>query len=228
MADNAKRVLLTPVFRMSYPDLLKAKAFKDGGEKHFGVEMIFPADDLDSFKGANPETGELEDVDVRVVAATLAKQQWPNMKVKEAVASNELHWPILDGDAYADKKEAAGKKADHYRGGKIIRAKAKEEYAPRLRFLKGREKVTLDKSLDSDESRIKELFVGGSYAFAEVTCVAVETPQGRYITFYINSVCYVKAGPRLGSPSLMDRFDGIEGGISDHDPTAGLDDEIPF
>lgn len=232
--ERVMRVLLTPVFRMSFPQLVTAAQYRGPnnvpqGEFYFNTEMLFEAADLEKFQVINPETGEFEFVDVRVVASQLAKKKWDGIVVKEAVADKSLHWPIHNGDQHADKKEAAGKSAEYYRDKRFLRTKALKKFAPSLKYLNGKEKVDLNRGMDSDMDKAEALFVGGNYAFAEVSLVANETAQGRYLTFYINSVCFVKPGERFGGGgSLMNRYDGIEGGVTDHDPTAGMDEEIPY
>lgn len=235
MTEAVKQVLLTPVSRMSWPKLVTAVAFKDAagntkGDPYFGSELLFSVDDLEKFQVLNEETEQFEFVDVRIIASQLAKKKWPDINVKEAVAANALHWPVHNGDTHADKKAAAGKNAEYYRDHRFIRVKAMEQYAPSLKFLKGKEKINLQRGIDADMEKAKALFTGGSYVFAEITGVANETAQGRYITFYLNSICFVKSGERFGGGgNLMDKYDGIQGGESDKDPTAGMgDDEIPF
>lgn len=223
----ASKILITPEFRMSYPNLVTPRAFKGkSGEPVYNVEMLFPAEQLEEFKLFDEKAQEFITVDVRQVASAVAKEEWAGIDVKAEFQVGK-NWPILTGDDLADKKDAAGKSGDAYRGMKVIRAKASNEYPPRLYCSEDGQRKQLVRGLETDENRAKQLFVGGHYAFAEVTCKAQETPQGKFITFYINSVRFLREGERLGSPSLMDRFDGVQGGQEDYDPTAGMDDEIP-
>lgn len=237
MANKSSRRVLTPVFRMSWPKLVKAEQYQQKGDFHYSVETIFDPEDLDKFRAANPETGKSGLVDIRVVSSELAQIQWPGINVKEAVASGALYWAVHNGDEYAAKKEAEGKDADAYKGKRFIKTKTLQKFAPKLRHRTAEgQNVDLDRGVDSDMDRARDLFVGGNYAYAELTCEAKETPQGKFIVFYLNSICYFKPGERLGGGASMmdsDEYAGVTGGESDYDPTAGLggsdfDDEIPF
>lgn len=232
---SASRILITPTFRMSFPALVKPRAFsgdgrqKDSGEKSYSVEMILAPEDLGKFKMVDDQSGEFTDVDLKQVLAAVAKEEWPDVSVKESVEKGNLHWPIRDGDAYADDREGRGKKGnDHYRGHKVVRLKASEEYPPRLYYTENKERKQVVRGSDSSEQRANQMFYGGAYAFAEITVRAIEVSGKKYLTCYVNSVKFVKGGERLGGKSLMERFDGVEGGESDYDPTEGLDDDIPF
>ena len=72
---------------------------------------------------------------------------------------------------------------------------------------------------------IKKLFLPGNYAMLELSIVPNEVNGKCYLTFYVNHVRFKKVGDRIGGGnSMMDRFDGIDGGEGDVDPTAGDDD----
>lgn len=230
--STASRILITPECRMSFPNLVKPRAFQQGGkekgEPRYSVEMIFDPNDLGKFKAPDEASGGFVDVDIRQVAADVAKEKWPDINVKESVQNRSLGWLINDGAAKADARKEKGKDSEHYRGMKIISAKASVEYPPRLLVPTSDGRKTVMRGLDSDESLAAQYFVGGNYAIAEVNVKAVDTPQGRYVTCYLNSIKFTRQGERLGGASLMERFEGIEGGESDHDPTEGMDDDIPF
>lgn len=234
MSKAASRILITPVFRLSYPNLVEPRAYQENGkpkgDPKFSLEALIEPDDLENFKIHDETTDGLVPADIRKIAVQVAKETWgSDFNVKAEFAGK---WPIKKGDDEADKKEAKGKDGDPYRGKYVINAKANEEFPPRLYYRADGKRKQIARGMDSDEARAKQLFAAGNYCVAEVTCKAGESPQGKYITFYVNSVLYVKEGERIGGNSLMDRFDGIEGGISDYDPTEGmaeetLDDEIP-
>ena len=236
-ANVASRRVLSPVSRMSFPKLLTPVQYQGKGEHYFSLELLVNPVDLDQFRAAIPETGKSGLVDIRVLASELAQLKWPGINVKEAVASGALHWAIHNGDTHAAKKEAEGKDAEAYKGQRFIRTKTLAKYAPQLRWRdKDGTNYDLERGVPGDMDRARDLFVGGNYAYAEMTCEAKETPQGKFIVFYLNQVCYFKPGERLGTgSSLMDseEYAGVTGGESDYDPTEGLgskdfDDEIPF
>lgn len=234
MTKAASRILITPPFRLSYPNLVEPRAFqqngKPKGDPKFSFEMLIEPDNLENFKLHDETTDTFVPVDIRKICVQVCKETWgSDFDVKTEFADK---WPVKKGDVEADKKEAKGKDGDVYRGLYVINAKANEEFPPRLYYKADGKRKQIARGLDTDEARAKQLFAAGNYCFAEVTVKALETPQGKFIAFYVNSVMYLKEGERIGGNSLMDRFDGIEGGISDYDPTEGmaeetLDDEIP-
>lgn len=229
------RILITPEFRMSYPKLIVAEQYIDqktkkpkGDPKH-SLQMIFPNDDLDKFKVFNEDAGEFEDVDIRKVCVQVAKEEWPDIDVKEACKHGGMKWPIKNGDTLAAELEARKKTGDHYKGCSVITPTASQEFAPSLYVNEGGKRKQLVRGIDADERKGKQLFdTGGNYAYGEVTVKAYEVDEKKFIKFYINAVVFLRAGERLGGTSLMDRFEGTMGGESEVDPTEGLDDEIPF
>jgi len=228
MADKEPVILITSEFRMSYPEsLIKPQQYKGKGPYRYSVEMLFEPDALTRFKRPNPDTGEFEDVDVRSICAEVAKQQWPGINVKEAVENNELRWPIIKGDKKAEKREQNNKRSDYYKGMEIITAKTGEEFPPRLYYVEGGKVKQITRGMDSEEAKAKQMFAGGNYGYAEVNIKAMEVDEKKHVTFYVNSVRYTREGERIGGMSMMDRFEGVQGGVSDHDPTEG-DDDIPI
>jgi hypothetical protein len=219
---------------MSYTNIVKPRAFEQNGkamgDPTYSTEMIISAGDMGKFKRPNDEGG-FDDVSLAAVAAEVAKAKWPDISVKDAVATGKLGWPINDGDDLADKKVKKGKSEDSvaaYRGNKIIRAKSNLEFAPRMYYSEEGKRKQINRGLESDEAKATQLFVAGSYAYAEIT-IRATSYKDDYVTLYLNSIKYVRQGERLGSASTMDRFDaGISGGEEDYDPTEGMDDDIPL
>lgn len=235
MADGGQRRLLTPLSRLSYPAVIEPKpVMNDLTKKRYGAELLIEPTDLAKFK-LMTDTG-LEMVDIRTVCATVAREEWGedfDVEAKKKVDPREggLGWPLKDGNPFAARREADGKASDHYKGKVYIRTKGSENFPPVLKFLT-QEKTfqILDRGTDLDV--IREYFTAGNYVLAEITAKAVETPGvgHKFVTFYLNGVCYIRKGERLGSGgSLLDeRIDGILGGISDIDPTDGMDEAIPL
>jgi hypothetical protein len=226
--------LLTPMFRMSFPQLIEPKAFvragKPQGEPKFSVTMIFDPESLKNFQKQDPnDPNKLVNVDVSQVVAELARAEWEGIKLNADTKSGGMAdtWPIINGDTYAAKQEAKGKKGDAYKGKKLITAKTGVEYPPTLRLVVDGKVEKLSRALDKHMAMAKAAFVGGHYAVAEVTLSPTELDGERYVPFYLNNVRFVKEGERFGGQSLMDRFGGTEGGTEARDPTAGMDDEIP-
>lgn len=228
------RTLLTPMFRMSFPQLIEAKPYikngKPQGDPKYSVTMIFDPADLTKFKAQDPnDPNKLIDVDANLVVAELARAEWEGIKLKDRTVDGGMadSWPITSGDVYAAKQEAKGKPGKAYVGKKLITAKTGVEYPPTLRVVQNGKVVSLNRAFDKDMTLAKSVFTGGYYAMAEVTLSPSEVDGERYVPFYLNGIRFVKEGERFGGQSLMDRFGGTEGGATAEDPTKGMDDEIP-
>jgi hypothetical protein len=105
-ADKEKSRLLTPEFRVSYPHVFKANAFK-GGKPKFSVTMLFPKNsDLSPIKNAIKEA--------KIAKFGADKDSWPD----------DLESPVVDGDSpkHADK--------DGYKGCWAIKASTNEDQRP--------------------------------------------------------------------------------------------------
>ncbi len=241
MANEMIR-LISPVLRMSFPNVVEPKAFKKGnvtGQPNYNTSLFGEPDLLRKFKRVNEKGDALVDCFLVDVAMEMVKKTWAsdtdtpeklNVFI-QALNMNKM-WPFADGTKAADDPKAQGK-SEFLRGQKIIRCGSTEKIPPALhvREKKDGKVVTtlLNRGVPSDMARAKALFVGGNYAYAELSCTAGDTPQ-KHVKFYLNSLVFVKQGERLGqAQSLIGKFDGIEGGIDDqHDPTAGMSDDIPF
>lgn len=228
--------LITPEFRLSFVNLVTPKPYMENGQPkgdpYYSLEMLFDPEDMKSFKRWDEDLQELVDVDVAKICVETAKLTWPGINVKETFRVG-VNWPIISGDTHADEKEAAGKKnVDHYRGTKLVKAKTNQDIPPRLYLWEKGKRVQLAQAIEADANRAKQLFAGGNYAYAELSCAGVVSGKNKFITFYVNSVVFTREGDRLGGSSLIDRFEGYKSKTSDYNPTDGmdgdLDDEIPF
>lgn len=236
MSEKPNSLLLrTPVFRMSYPNLVHPRAFsgRDGGKKGdpmYSLEMLYDKVDLEKFQVRRE--GEWEDIKLANAMAEVAKAEWPEYADQavliEAIKGRKLGWPLQNGDKKAADKEANKKKGEAYVGKWVVPAKTSEEFAPQLFVIDAGKHRELERSTDSDMAKAKSLFVAGYYARANLNVKSQETPQGRFVTFYVNAVLFFKQGERIGGMSGEDRWGGVDGGSSDADVTAGMDDEIPF
>lgn len=234
---------ITPPFTLSFPELLTPKAYQPNknnppkGDPEYSFEAICDPEKLEQWNVLERDATEFVIGDIQKWAVKLAKQKWgANFNVKDAVKQGGLGWPWKNGDKKADEK---GSKADHYRGRKHFRAKAKAKIGERINApalyeaQEGGKLVQLMRSTEEGKARIGELFYGGAVCTAEVNVVPTETAQGKFITLYFNSIVFEKHGERLGGGSIMERFRGVQGGDTDYDPSAGmggsdLGDEIPY
>lgn len=236
MSGDTRR-LLTPEFRMSFPKLVTPEAFKEKGKAKgdpvYSVECIIDPVNFPKFLESNAEGTAMVEVNVKDVLVQAAKAKWEGISVKEAVGKKELFWPIVDGNAHSAKltAKAGGDKKDfsQYKDKSVFRTGANQEYPPVLSMVDKGVVVQFNRASDSDMAKAKQVFKGGNYGIAEVTVKAVETPQGRYLKFYVNSIRMTRVGEPLGGGGgLMARYDGIKGGQSAHNPTDGMDDDIPY
>lgn len=243
MAIN--RILITPEFRMSFPNLLKPKEFmekgKPTGKKLYSMEMLILENLLGKF--LMPKDNAFVEVDINTVLAELAKEAWgseidPELKrpltVKEMFAGPLARgWPLKRGDVIADAIKLKGKQGEHYRGHRMMACKsnvADNVNPPTLQIAAKGGAKTLSRMVEADMATARTAFRGGNYAIAELNIKPNVVSGLKYLTVYVNLVRYTRDGAALGGVggSAMERFDGINGGQADHDPTQGIDDEIPY
>lgn len=236
MSQELQQQLITPVFRMSYPNLLKAKPYMENGvakgAPRYSLQMVFKPEDLGKFKAWDGEKGEFVDMSLPHVLANLAKGMWPDMNVKEAVKHDGLHWPIKDALAEAERRSKGRELSEVIReamaGNKLISTDTLETMPPHLYYSdKGQRKEIARGTTDGD-AMIARMFTGGNYGYAEVKVKVGTAGTNKYLKLYLNSVRYVREGEKFGSEGLMARYDGVSGGEANTDPTEGMDDEIPF
>lgn len=234
MANN--RIVITPEVRMSFPHVIEAKEYmekgKPSGKFSFSSEILIPEDSLGRFKIVRGD--QLVDVDLNSVLVELAKEKWPGIIIKEAFAGvAQKGWPLKRGDAVADIIKAKGKQGEHYRGHRLMAVKSNVSanvQPPVLQIAAKGGAKTLSRMIQADMSTAKMAFTGGNYAIFELNLLAQEVGGMKYITPYFNLARFTREGEKLGGNggSLMSRFDGVNGGQSDHNPLEGADDEIPF
>ena len=240
MANKTSSVtFMTAPFVLSYPKLLKPEAYmengKPKGDPQYSFEGISEIDSLGQWREVIWQTGEFEEVHVEKRLVRLAKEKWGgDFDVKAAVKHGGLYWPFKSGDKLADEK---GDKADHYRGKRYWRAKALAEIkgqanSPNLWINTGDGAERIARGTPQGDQMASEKFYGGAICSAELNAAAIETAQGKYMTFYVNAVIFQEDGTRLGRGSNVERMYGVRGGQSSYNPTEGmsddLDDEIEF
>lgn len=234
MADSAQRRIVTPLARLSFPTVIEPRASKlNPDKKQYSAELLIDPENLKNFKLVTDDGMVV--VDIRNLCAEIAREEWGSdfdveTKKKVKPADGGLGWPLKDGNAYAAKREADGKNGDAYKGQVYIRTKGSEKVAPVLKTYVPSDRRFQILERGSDMDMIREVFQAGNYVLAELTAKAVETPaKDKFVTFYLNGVLYVKKGERLGTggSALDDQYvDDLMGGITDFDPTDGLDESI--
>lgn len=241
------RVVLTPEVRLSFPHLITATEYKDpvtkkpSGKWSYQSEILIPETSVAKFRVLRD--GNLVEVDMAQLLKELALEEWPELAVPGALQAAfagvlSKGWPLKRGDAKADEmaKKAEPKDGSHYRGHRVMAVKSNvndKVQPPALSVLNadGKSFRVLNRMLPADMETAKMAFVGGNWVVAELNIVATVVSGLKYLTPYLNSVRYTREGVKFGGQGgqLMSRFEGISGGSSSHDPTAGMGgDEIPF
>lgn len=257
MVKTVSRVVLTPEFRGSYVNVIEPTEFREPGKPPSGKwaytsEMIFTEDSLTKFRV--DRDGTLVFVDIRKILEEIALEAWPELAGPAQpgqqftplqlafIGPLSKGWPLRKGDQVADKalrNAAAANKpppnVDHYRGNRVIAAKSnvtpKTQPPALAHIVKGNSKPQpLNRAMPSDMQSAKPLMVGGNHFVAEINLKATEVGGLKFIVPYLNAFTYTREGAKFGfqGGALMSRFEGVAGGESSHDPTAGLDAEIPF
>lgn len=202
--------IVSPVFRLSYPNLFEARKFRDAkgqekGEPKFSAEMIFE-------EGA--DLSEMVALAKRVAKATFG-------------SADGVKFPFKKGEERAAKLRERGKSdaAEIYDGAVVVKTDRVERTSDG-RYV-GPPQVINRKGQDILDP--KDIYPG-CYARALLKCVAGDF-NGRYVKFYLNGVVKWEDGERIAGRDIRDAFAGM---IDEDDDSAGasgpdsLDDEIPF
>ena len=244
---NPSRTILTPEGRLSFTYMISPKEFKEKGKGtgkfSYITDLLFKPEDMKKFKMLDPTSGDVSEIDFGVAISALAKEAWgttinPSTSqpwtVKEMFAGVAMKgWPIKNGDATQAAAKAKGKDYPQYVGMKSISIKSnvsEKTQPPILSQALATGKRVFNRTVVGDMEIAKMLFQGGNYALAELNVVANEVGGMKYLTCYVNSLRYTREGAKFGNRGgdMMDRFGGTAGGTSDHNPTDGMEDEIPY
>lgn len=203
--------LATPAL-LTFPNLDEARAVKGPNGKPNGEPKFSANFELE------PDHADLAKLKAQAVAVARAK--WPGRDIKE------LAFPFSNGDKLADKAAAKGKDREFSRGKAVLISRSK--FQPTLSVVEGGKIVEID---GNDKAKVKKLFYSGTKALAQFNFQAYDgvgaNPDG--VTAYLNKVLSLNQGARLtGGASSAEVFKDYIGTASDYDPTADLDDEIPF
>ncbi len=200
MSNHQSEIVVTPEFRMVWPNLFEPRAFiRDGkptGEPKYGLTMLFDPEEVRDLKG---------------IAAKVAKAQWPGRDLKE------LKFPFKNGDALA-KKQAEAKKDGSFYEGKVV-VKTSSKFAPQV--------VDLERKEILDPKRVYSGVYG--YAELNFVAYPGVGGGQDGVTCYVNFVMVSRNGDRIAGRNVEDVFAGIDGSDVNTDVGGDtLDDEIPF
>lgn len=225
--------LITPEFRMSYPNLIEPRGFENKGNPSYSIEAIFNKSDMDKFKQLVDD--KFVDVKLEDVLKKVAKQTWKGINVKTEIY-DKGNWHIKNGNDIIKQRQSDDKKVieEVYQDKKVVRFKCGAEYPPRLQYRKNREVINLLRENMDLRAIASRLFSAGNYAYAEIAVSATEVTGSKYTPCYLNSIMHTRNGDPIGGQSYMDKYNNLTGGEDYSDPTEGIndypedDDEIPF
>lgn len=223
MADKkeGRIVKITVPVILSFPNLDEARSVKKNGkptgEPKFSASFEF-----------DPTSDTLKTIKAEALA--VAKEANPGRDVAGDFKNKEFAFPWTSGDKLAEKAVKNGKDREWSRGKVVVTARSK--YQPILSQLQGGKINEIDGEL---KPIIKKAFYTGVEVLAELNLQAYDgvgsNPDG--VTAYLNKVLSLGRGERLvkGGANSAEVFKDYIGGLSDEDPSGGLDDlddEIPF
>lgn len=200
MADQVETRLITPEFRVFFPELLAPRAFKDLktgrlGEPKYSVTMAFDPSVI---------------ADLTRTAGVAARAKFGNLPAAE------IAWPLKRGDILADKAKAKNKNRESWRGLIILAADSLKH-------------VSVCDAKGQDIIDAKQLY-SGCYGRAEINFFAYENGLNENkpsVKAYLNAFIKTRDGERIGGRDAKTVFAGIIGETTTADPFR-LDEEIPF
>jgi hypothetical protein len=197
--DYEKVTCVTNTFRVSFPEVFKAKAFKDGQEAKFSIVMLF--DKKESVKSPRVgKDGKPVGLSLQQIAVNAATEKWgPKDKWPKG-----LDFPFRDGD---EKPELEGYP-------RTIYASAKSKQMPGL--------VGPDRQPILNEAE----FYAGCYARAEITAYAYDTGNNKGVGLGLKNIQKIGEGAKFsGRKNAEDVFDSIDTNNGDTEISSADNDE---
>ena len=192
---KSESTLITPVFRVSYPNVFKPKRNDLSGKDEYSVVMLF-----------DKKTAKTELKELYALAKKAAEDKWGVGKIPK-----KLKTPFKDGDQKNADLIADGKNANPTYEGMIF-INAKSTYAPGV--VNAKREIILDASE----------FYGGCYARAQVSVYAYDTKGNQGVAIGLRHIQKVKDGDPFGNrTSPEDAFSPIDETTSLADNTANDD-----
>lgn len=177
--------VITPVFRVSYPNVFKPQLNKMSGQEEYSLVALFP-------KGAD---------------LTALKQE-AQRALEEKFGKDQKSWPKNIKTPFRDQAERA-KNVD---GKEVL--PAGHEAGAIFMNLKSKQRPGLVDGLNKNEDIISESdFYAGCYAKASVRAYAYDQKGNRGVSFGLQNIQKVKEGePLTGKMKASDEFSPVEGG----------------
>ncbi len=180
--------IITPVFRVSFPEVFKAKSFQ-GGRPKFSVVALFKADEnIDSLKD-------------------LAKRAIARFKDWGVNQPTDLKTPFKDGNL----KDYAGYKDTIYCTFSAYESYTDPKTGMTYNFQPGVVDETKEAIIDTKD------YYAGCYSVASITAFAYDTAGNKGVSFGLRHVMKVNDGdPLTGGESAESAFESIplpDGGV---------------
>lgn len=222
MSKPKKVTIRTPKFRMSFANVVTPRAFEDPktgskGTPEFSTEMLLDEADLAKF-AILLDDNSWKPIDIRKYYDALAGKAWPGFDLKAAEKFGAFTYPVRDGNRIMDERAKKGKNGDAYEGKFVIRAKSKQEYAPRLNVVTNGRRVELTRTGTDLETAIN-LFKSGNYAVARIGIEAFDINGKKYLSTYLNAIGFAGYGDPIGGSGGVDYFGDVD--VANVDPYAG-------
>lgn len=174
--NSERHMVITPIFRVSFPQVFTPKAFEDNEKKSFQIDMIFDEADLKL-----PYNGKkIQTVSMKKAVLNAKVDQW---------GEDKSQWPTFTYPVFKDGNERTNDEGVIYQGyeGKIyVTAKANEDKKPRI----------LDKygKVITDEAEI----YGGCYARAQLLARPYASGKNQGVSFKLLQLIKQKDGDKFG------------------------------
>ena len=222
-ATEPQNDILTPVFRLSYPQLFTAKAYGKNAKPEYSMIMIFPKDEQSRLVGTMKAAG-LDDLSIR--ASFSPEVSLPNPNTGKAVAA----FGALKRAASAAAMKKWQDRCQNPDFFKALRSPfrpgddgsygTKDGFGPDVIFIKATSKRDQPELFHADgKTKItqeRDLY-GGCFARAVISAAAYDPtekgePGKKGVSFYVRLVQFVRGGPSFGGggskASLIDDVQG--------------------
>lgn len=188
--DKAKHMIITPVCRLSFPNLFVAKAHKDeeDGKKTFHCDLIVDSEDVwkEPYRGTKTNTVSLKKAILNAKLDQFGeKADWPHFE----------HDPIRDGDdrTIGDTEEVL----EGYEGMSFIRPRTGEKYPPKLLLKNGK-------------PASEEDLYGGCYVRAQILVRPYDTGTNAGVSLRLIAIMKHAEGEKFGIGGDMFDVEEVE------------------
>jgi hypothetical protein len=227
MGTNSVSFDFTAPVVMHYASVITPTQFQENGkpkgEPEFNLQAVF-----------DPTHPDANDLKAKLREAMAL--EWPARNIEEALKEKTVRYPIQTGEALirrrTEKLRKVGKEydgaIDNLKGKWVLRAGSR--YRPQLSFIERGKIVDLANEMQVKANEQK--FFSGAECLLTLSFRAYNAKNSDGIDgvkVFLQNVVVTGKGTKIGGGTPgSERFKGYLGKISHEDPTAGLDDEIPF